>query len=81
MELKYKEMLKALNDVESERNIPESVILDALKEAMAKAYKKDAELQDIDVVAEINEKKKTIDLYQKSIRMRKLAKKSVVQLK
>lgn len=64
MELKYKEMLKALNDVESERNIPESVILDALKEAMAKAYKKDAELQDIDVVAEINEKKKTIDLYQ-----------------
>ena len=35
-----------------------------MKEAIAKAYKKNAELQDIDVVAEINEKKKTIDLYQ-----------------
>ncbi|MCI6515015.1 MAG: transcription termination factor NusA [Erysipelotrichaceae bacterium] len=57
-------MLKALALVEDEKNISEEVILDALKEAMAKAYKKNAELQDIDVVAEINEKKKTIDLYQ-----------------
>ncbi len=65
MELKYKDMIKALNAVEEERNIPADVILDALKEAMAKAYKKDAELSDIDVVAEINEKKQTIDLFQK----------------
>ncbi len=65
MELKYKDMIKALNAVEEERNIPADVILEALKEAMAKAYKKDAELSDIDVVAEINEKKQTIDLYQK----------------
>ena len=64
MELNYKNMLKALVLVEDEKNISEEVILDALKEAMAKAYKKNAELQDIDVVAEINEKKKTIDLYQ-----------------
>jgi N utilization substance protein A len=65
MELKYKDMVKALNAVEEERNIPVDVIKEALKEAMAKAYKKDAELSDIDVVAEINEKKQTIDLYQK----------------
>lgn len=64
MQLDYRKMLKALSAVEEQRNIPETVILDALKEAMAKAYKKDAELSDIDVVAEINEKKKTIDLYQ-----------------
>ena len=64
MELNYKNMIKALSLVEDEKNISEDVILDALKEAMAKAYKKNAELQDIDVVAEINEKKKTIDLYQ-----------------
>ena len=64
MELNYKNMLKALALVEDEKNISEEVILDALKEAIAKAYKKNAELQDIDVVAEINEKKKTIDLYQ-----------------
>lgn len=64
MKLKYKDMIKALNAVEEERNIPEDVIVDALKEAMAKAYKKDAELSDIDVVARINDKDKTIDLYQ-----------------
>ena len=64
MELKYKDMIRALNDVETERNIPVDVVIEALKEAMAKAYKKDAELTDIDVVAEINEKKQTIDLFQ-----------------
>ena len=67
MKLKYKELLKALNAVEEERNIPEDVVIDALKEAMAKAYKKDAELMDIDVVAELNEKAQTIDLYQNYI--------------
>ncbi len=67
MELKYKDMVKALNAVEEERNIPVDVIKEALKEAMAKAYKKDAELSDIDVVAEINEKKQTIDLFQNYI--------------
>ena len=64
MELKYKEMIKALNAIEDERKIPESVVVDALKEAMAKAYKKDAELSDIVVEAEINSKKETIDIYQ-----------------
>ncbi len=64
MKLKYKDMIKALNAVESERNIPVEVIKEALKEAMAKAYKKNAELSDIEVVAEINEKTETIDLYQ-----------------
>jgi len=58
MKLDYKKWLAALTDVEEERSIPQSVILEALKEAMAKAYKKNEELPDIDVVAEINEKKK-----------------------
>ena len=64
MELKYKDMIRALNAIEDERKIPEEVVLDALKEAMAKAYKKDAELSDINVEAEINEKNQTIDIYQ-----------------
>lgn len=64
MELKYKDMIKALNAIEDERKIPEEVIIDALKEAMAKAYKKNAELSDINVEATINEKKQTIDIYQ-----------------
>ncbi|MCR5230310.1 MAG: transcription termination factor NusA [Solobacterium sp.] len=62
--MKYKEMIKALNAIEDERRIPEEVVIEALKEAMAKAYKKDAELSDINVEAEINEKKQTIDIYQ-----------------
>ncbi|MBR2829717.1 MAG: transcription termination/antitermination protein NusA, partial [Solobacterium sp.] len=64
MELNYKEMIKALNAIEDERRIPESVVIEALKEAMCKAYKKDAELSDINVEAEINEKNSTIDIYQ-----------------
>lgn len=63
--------MKALVGVEEQKSIPEEVILDALCEAMAKAYKKDASLNtknnnlpDIDVVAKINKKSKTIDLYQ-----------------
>ena len=64
MELKYKDMLAALDAIETERKIPEEVVLDALKEAMCKAYKKDAELSDIDIEAEINEERKTIDIYQ-----------------
>ena len=64
MKLKYKDLIKALTAIEDERNVPESVILEALKEAMSKAYKKDAELSDIQVETEINEKKGTIDIYQ-----------------
>lgn len=64
MELKYKEMLKALAAIEDERKIPEEDLKEALKEALAKAYKKDAELSDINVEVEINEKSQTIDIYQ-----------------
>ncbi len=64
MEIKYKDMVKAFSTLEAERNIPEEVIKEALCEAMAKAYKKESELSDIDVYAVINEKKKTIDLFQ-----------------
>ena len=64
MELKYKDMLKALAAIEEDRKIPEEDLKDALKEALAKAYKKDAELSDINVEVEINEKSQTIDIFQ-----------------
>lgn len=64
MEFKYKDMVKALAAVEEERSIPEEVVMEALKEAFAKAYKQDSGLEDIDVHAEINQKKKTIELFQ-----------------
>ncbi|MEE8807064.1 MAG: transcription termination factor NusA [Lactimicrobium sp.] len=65
MEIKYKDMIKAFDVIEEEKHISEDVIKDALCEAMAKAYKKEAGLDDIDVYAQINEKKKTIDLFQR----------------
>lgn len=64
MQLELKKILNALSAVEDDKNIPENVILDALCEAMAKAYKKDAELSDIDITAQIDRKKQTIDLIQ-----------------
>ena len=36
--MEYKKMLRALSDVEEQRNISEAVILEALNEAVAKAY-------------------------------------------
>ena len=63
MKLNYEQLIKALNDVEEERSIPESTVIDALKEAIVKAYKKDSGLDDVDIQAVINEKDKTIDLY------------------
>ena len=64
MELKYKDMIKALGSIEEEHNISQDIVTDALCEALAKAYKKEAELQDIDVFAKVNTKTKTIDLFQ-----------------
>lgn len=64
MELKYKDMIKALGSIEEEHNISQEIVTDALCEALAKAYKKEAELQDIDVFAKVNTKTKTIDLFQ-----------------
>lgn len=64
MELKYKDMIKALGSIEEEHNISQEIVTDALCEALAKAYKKEAELQDIDVYAKVNTKTKTIDLFQ-----------------
>ena len=64
MKLNYKELVKAFAELEDERRIPEEVLQDAVKEALAKAYKKDAELSDINVEVEINEKTSTVDIYQ-----------------
>ena len=64
MELNYKAMMKAMSSIVEERNIPAEIIIDALKEAMVKAYKKYVDISDIEVVAELNAKTKTIDLYQ-----------------
>ena len=64
MEIKYTQLLNAIRGVEDDKNVPENIVLEALTEAVAKAFKKDSELQDIGVKAEINKMSKTIDIYQ-----------------
>ena len=68
MKIKYKEIMQALLDIEDTRRIPEDVVLEALKDAVCRAYRKevtiDNSMPDINVEAEINHKSKTIDLYQ-----------------
>jgi len=56
MEIKYTQLLNAIRGVEDDKNVPENIVLEALTEAVAKAFKKDSELQDIEVKAEINKK-------------------------
>lgn len=51
-----KGLLRALALVENDRQIPQDVIVEALKEAMAKAYKKQVELSDIMVRVDITPK-------------------------
>ena len=53
MEIKYTQLLNAIRGVEDDKNVPENIVLEALTEAVAKAFKKDSELQDIEVKAEI----------------------------
>lgn len=44
--MKLKEFVKAMQEIEKDRNIDEKTIIDALEEALIKAYRKHVELQD-----------------------------------
>ena len=54
MKLNYKDMIKALADIEDERRVSEEVVISALKEAMCKAYKKDIDISDINKLEKCN---------------------------
>ena len=64
MAINFKKLVAALGEVETDTKISEEVIVDALKEAYIKAYKKTVGLDDINVEAELNAKNKSIDIYQ-----------------
>ena len=42
MEIKYTQLLNAIRGVEDDKNVPENIVLEALTEAVAKAFKKDS---------------------------------------
>lgn len=57
-------ILNALAGMEGEHNVPKDVIIDALKEMMARAYKKTVELSDINIEVEFDEATGEILIYQ-----------------
>ena len=59
--------IRSLSGLIDDRSIPEEIILDALKEAMAKAYKKQKDIPDLLVRVEIDKKKGKIDVYQQRL--------------
>ena len=64
MAINYKDLLKAFSTIEDDRKISKEIVIDALKDALAKAYKKDAELNDINVQVDIDEDSGHIHVYQ-----------------
>lgn len=61
--MKLKEVVKAMQTIENDRSITKDIVLDALKEALAKAYRKHIEIPDCLVRVDINEKNSEIHVY------------------
>lgn len=61
--MNVKDFIEALAGIEN-RKLPKEIVIDALKEALSKAYKKHIEIPDALVKVEINEKTGALDVYQ-----------------
>lgn len=62
--MNFKDFLEAMQAIEGDRNISKEVVLDALQEALAKAYRKHIEIPDALVSVTIDEKTGEVCLYQ-----------------
>ncbi|MBQ7889225.1 MAG: transcription termination/antitermination protein NusA [Erysipelotrichaceae bacterium] len=60
----FKAIYRAMNQLEDNRKISKEIVIEALKEAMAKAYRKHIDIPDVLVRVEINEKTGEMKLYQ-----------------
>ena len=67
MAMNAKEFFEALEQLEAERGIRKEVVIEALKEAMIKGYKKQLGGDDADVRCDIDLENGTIDLYEVKI--------------
>ena len=54
--MKLNDLLKAMQAIEEDRSLSQEIVVDALKEALTKAYRKHLEMPDALVDVEINEK-------------------------
>lgn len=60
----FKAIYRAMNQLEDNRKISKEIVIEALKEAMAKAYRKHIDIPDVQVRVDINEKNGEMKLYQ-----------------
>ena len=67
MAMNAKEFFEALEQLEAERGIRKEDVIEALKEAMIKGYKKQLGGDDADVRCDIDLENGTIDLYEVKI--------------
>lgn len=62
--MNFKNVIKALCEIESDRHISQEIVIEALEEAMAKAYRKHLDIPDLLVRVDINTTKGDIHVYQ-----------------
>lgn len=58
-----KKLIKALQEIENDRNISEEIVIESLKEALAKAYRNHIDIQDVEVRVDFDDKSGEIDVY------------------
>ena len=65
--MKLKDFMKAMQAIEQDRSLSQDIVVAALKEALAKAYRKHIEIPDALVRVDINEKSGEIKVYQQRV--------------
>ncbi len=62
--MKLKDFLKAMQSIEEDRKVSKEIVIEALKEALAKAYRKNVDVPDVLVKVDINEASGEINVFQ-----------------
>ncbi len=62
--MKLKDIITALQSIEEDRKVSKEIVIEALKEALAKAYRKNIDIPDVLIKVEVDEKLGEIKVYQ-----------------
>lgn len=62
--MNLKDLLKAMQSIEDDRKVSKEIVIEALKEALAKAYRKHIDIPDVLVRVDVNEKTGEIKVFQ-----------------
>ena len=62
--MKLKDFMAAMQAIESDRKLSKEIVIEALQEALSKAYRKHIEIPDALVRVDVNEKSGDIKVYQ-----------------